>query len=184
MDRFKLNPDVPGPVSLERVRIDRDTILTGEKWRKWTKAQFPGQVPKLVLTDSGAMPSKAEPTGPKPRKLKSGVPSGGHVVLSTGSKPKVAEPKPPKVPRPRPAPPPKPVVEEEEEDYGDETDLTVLEGVGPSRMDSLNEAGYETVGEVAVVTATKLIGDLREVKCRISMASAQKIVKSARRYRG
>lgn len=185
-DRFKKNPSIESNFMLEGCKVTDTTVLVGEKWRKWTKSQFPGQVPKLVLAKSNAQPTPMKSTKGKDNKkpAASSKPDGTRMVLSTGSKPQAPKVKPPKA---KPVPPkakPKPALPPQPDPGSDEEDLTVLSKVGPARADALYEVGYKTVGDIRGSTPTKLVEDLKEEGTRLSMKDARAIIRSARGYDG
>lgn len=163
-------------------RFDDTTEVTGDEWEMWTKEQFPGKPPHLVVKVEGRKArakeavSKAAPKAPPPTRpsvlstARKNLKEARRGALKDADKKKVAArkaeiKKEAEVAKAREDKPKLPVVE-----------LLDISGVGESREKALKRAGYKTAQSVAEADANELA---KKVK-RLTLGTARSIIRSAK----
>jgi predicted flap endonuclease-1-like 5' DNA nuclease len=162
-------------------RFDDTTEVTGDEWEMWTKEQFPGKPPHLVVKKTGkprvveavSKAVKKAPPPTRPSVLSTGrknLKEARRGALKDGAKKKVAArkaeaKKEAAALKAREDKPKLPVVE-----------LSDIIGVGESREKALKRAGYKTVQSVAEADANELSKKIK----RLTLGTARSIIRSAK----
>ena len=161
MIRYKKNPVLKNNICVNGTYFDDQTVVMGSQWEAWTKQVFPNKPPVLVkLSDKQV----AKPVQAKKELPVSAAPKVPEVKIATMVS-KKEEAKPTVV-------------------IGDELDLTDINGVGPNRADTLKEAGFKTVDDIAKADAGEITKVLKEAGAKISSASAKSMISSAKELVG
>jgi predicted flap endonuclease-1-like 5' DNA nuclease len=148
---YKLNPDWPSDnVSINGVSIDRNSVLDGQEYEKWTKPTFVNKPPMLI----------------KIKEEKKEIP----VVVTP-----VPEPVPEPTPEPEILHEPTSDDKVELEPSDEHDELRLLDGVGPVIAKKLGRAGYTSYKSIIETTPIKLAIDIGR-----SDDLAEKIINSAK----
>jgi len=198
--KYKRNPEYPAErFKLNGVLFTDETVVEGDHWEKYTTQLFPNIPPQLVYAPTGDQvttggtaraerpkrdvePPKGTTTAAFKRSEEPAAGDGKKKLVETGSKPEPPAPKPKAIvpPAPEPEPEPEEEPEEELEDDVEPEDLTVINGVGGSRAESLAEAGFPTVQSVANADPAVLLQRVRDTGARMNLATARTIVRQAK----